>query len=245
MAAVTVVHVMGASFNVIVVVVVVACLILWVLAALVVGMLAVGAMQMARLLELTILKRGLAILAILAILVEVPVAGATSFKATAIAVKSRPADTLAPTLTACITLSALQKPLELDPVAFFQLVTKLTLGGGAKLLVIFFLNRAITKSSKKNTLEVLDESLYRLVTKLMPAADILRVVGVMERHIKPLHLQCSIGLRDVSLREKLRDLKHLFKTMEMVQRACEELFMDAMVSARHQVDVLAIPVFFL
>ncbi len=112
-----VVHVVGASFNVVVVVDVVACLILWVLAALVVGMLAVGTMQMAWLLELTVLKRGLAILAILVILAGVPVAGATSFKATAIAVKSRPADTLAPILTACIMLSALQIPLELDPVA--------------------------------------------------------------------------------------------------------------------------------
>ncbi len=47
-AAITVVHIVGMFFNV-VVAVVCACLILWVLAALVVGMLDVGAMQMARL----------------------------------------------------------------------------------------------------------------------------------------------------------------------------------------------------
>ncbi len=57
---VMVVHVVGAFFKVVVVVV---CmyLVLWILMALVVGMLAVNAMQMAWLVELTILRRGLAI----------------------------------------------------------------------------------------------------------------------------------------------------------------------------------------
>jgi hypothetical protein len=86
-AAVMVVHVVGAFFNVVVVVVVgvVACLILRVLVALIVGMLAVGAMQMTRLVELTILEGGLAILA------RVLVAGATSFEAAMIAIQSSPA----------------------------------------------------------------------------------------------------------------------------------------------------------
>jgi hypothetical protein len=123
-------------------------------------------------------------------------------------------------------------------------VTKLGLGGGAKLLTMFSLDQAIAKSSKKNTLKVLGESLYCLVTELTPAADVLRAVGAMKRHVEPLHLQCGVGLGDISLGEKLRDTKHLFKTMEMVQRAQKELFMDAMVSARRQVDVLAIPGFF-
>jgi hypothetical protein len=57
-AAVIVVHVVGAFFNVVVVVVCV-CFILWVLVALVVGMLAVGAMQMARPVKLTILGGGI------------------------------------------------------------------------------------------------------------------------------------------------------------------------------------------
>ncbi len=122
---------------------------------------------------------------------------------------------------------------------------KLTLGGSAKLLVMFPLNQAIAKSSEKKTLEVLGKSLYCcLVAELTPTADVLRGVGAMKGHVEPLHLQCSVGLRDISLGEKLLGTKHLFKTMEMVQRACEEIFMDAMVSARRQVDVLAIPVFF-
>jgi hypothetical protein len=80
-ATVVVVHGVGAFFN-IVLVVVHACLILWVLTALVVGMLAVNAMQMAWLVELTDLGRGLAITA------RVLVAGATSFKAAMIAIVS-------------------------------------------------------------------------------------------------------------------------------------------------------------
>jgi hypothetical protein len=80
-AAVTVVHVPGAFCNV-VVVVVCTCLILWVLAALVVGMLAVSAMQMAWPVELTVPEQGLAIPT------RVLVAGARSFEAATIAVAS-------------------------------------------------------------------------------------------------------------------------------------------------------------
>jgi hypothetical protein len=106
-------------------------------------------------------------------------------------------------LAACVMLSTLRQPLELVPVTFFQLVTKLAFGSGVKLLVVFPLNQAIAKSSKKNTNKVLGESLYCLVAELMPAADVLRVVGAMKGHVEPLHLQCGIGLGDISLREKL------------------------------------------
>jgi hypothetical protein len=54
-AAIMVVQFVGTFFNVVIVVVVVACLILWVLVALVVRMLAVNTMQMARLVELIVL----------------------------------------------------------------------------------------------------------------------------------------------------------------------------------------------
>jgi hypothetical protein len=77
-ATIMVVHIMGSFFNV-VVVVVCACLILWVLAALIVGMLAVGAMQMARPLKLIVLGGGLASP------MRVLVAGATSFEMATIA----------------------------------------------------------------------------------------------------------------------------------------------------------------
>ncbi len=40
-------------------------------------------------------------------------------------------------------------------------------------------------------------------------------------------------------------MEHLLETMEVVQRACEELLVDAMILTRHQVVVLAIPGFFL
>ncbi len=77
-------HVAGSFFN-IVAVVVCACLILQVLTALAIGMLAVIAMQMARLVDLTILGRGLAIT------VKVLVARGTISKAATIAIGSRPA----------------------------------------------------------------------------------------------------------------------------------------------------------
>ncbi len=74
----------GRIFNV-VIVVVCACLILWVLTALVVRMFAVDTMQMAWLVELTVLGRGLVITA------RVLVARATSSEALIMAVTSRPA----------------------------------------------------------------------------------------------------------------------------------------------------------
>jgi hypothetical protein len=82
--AIMVVHVMGTFFYV-VIVVVRACLILWVLTALVVRMLAVDTMQMAWLVELTVLGRGLVIIR------RVLVARAMSFKVATITVRSRPA----------------------------------------------------------------------------------------------------------------------------------------------------------
>jgi hypothetical protein len=90
-AAIMVVHIVGAFFNVFVVFVC-ACLILWVLMALILRMLAVNAMQMAWLVELTILGRGLAISA------RVLVARATSFEAAMIAITSRPAVTSRPAI---------------------------------------------------------------------------------------------------------------------------------------------------
>ncbi len=120
-AAVMVVHVVGTFFNV-VVAVVCGCLILWVLAALVVGMLAVGAMQMARPVKLTILEGGLAIPT------RVLVAGAMSFEAVTItvangpAVASRPATLLVWVPVARLTLLALREPLELLSVVLFKLM---------------------------------------------------------------------------------------------------------------------------
>ncbi len=118
------------------VVVVCACLVLWVLTALVVGMLAVDTMQMAWLVELTILRRGLAITA------RVLVARATSFKVATIAiasrpaVASRPATMLAMPRTTLVVLSAFQEPLELLLVMLFELMVKFALSSRTKLFVI-------------------------------------------------------------------------------------------------------------
>jgi hypothetical protein len=131
-AAVIVVH---AFFNVFVVAVC-TCLILWALAALVIGMLAAGAMQMTQLVKLNVLKEGLAITP------RVLVARATSFKAATIAIVSRPAIVSVPATAlftapvARVMLLALQEPLELLPVGLFKLIVKLALGSQTKLLVI-------------------------------------------------------------------------------------------------------------
>ncbi len=157
-AAVMVVHLVGAFFNV-VVAVVCACLILRVLAALVVEMLAVGTMQMARPVKVTILEGGLAIP------MRILVGGATSFKAATIAVAGRPAVATRPATllilvpVARVMLLAIQEPLELLSVALFKLMMKLALGSQTKLLVKLPLDQAIADPSKKNTLKVLDKSL--------------------------------------------------------------------------------------
>jgi hypothetical protein len=53
-------------------------------------------------------------------------------------------------------------------------------------------------------------------------------------------------VKDDPLVKKLCDVEHLLETMEMVQRACEELLVDTMVPTRyHVVVILAIPGFFL
>jgi hypothetical protein len=52
-------------------------------------------------------------------------------------------------------------------------------------------------------------------------------------------------MEKIPLGKELCDAEHLLKMMEMVQRACEELLVDAMVPTRRQVVVLlSIPVFF-
>jgi hypothetical protein len=133
-AAVMVVHVIGLFFNVVVVVVVVCmCLVLWVQTALVIRMLVVDAMQMAWLVELTVLRRGLAIT------MRVLVARVTSFEAAKFAiangpaVASRPAIVLMTPHTTVVVLLAFQEPLELLPVMLFKLVAKLVLGSRMKL----------------------------------------------------------------------------------------------------------------
>jgi hypothetical protein len=134
--AVMVVHVVGTFFSVVVAVVCM-CLILWVLAALVVGMLAVGAMQMARPVKLTVLKGDLAIPT------KVLVARVTSFEAATINTANRPAIASRPATllvlvppVARVTLLALQEPLELLSVALFKLMAKLLIGSQMKLLVV-------------------------------------------------------------------------------------------------------------
>ncbi len=62
----------------------------------------------------------------------------------------------------------------------------------------------------------------------------------MKAHVEPLNLQCSIGWGNISSWEKFRDAEHLLKTMEVVHWACEEIFVDPIITARRQVDVLAI-----
>ncbi len=99
-------------------------------------MLAVDTMQMAWLVELTILRRGLVITA------RVLVARATSFEVATIAIASRPAaasrpaTALAMPRTTVVVLLAFQEPLELLPVMLFELMVKLALSSRTKLFVV-------------------------------------------------------------------------------------------------------------
>jgi hypothetical protein len=143
---------------------------------------------MAQLVELAILRRGLAVAT------RVFVVRATSFKVVAIAVASRPAIAnrsaimLATPTTTVVALLAFQEPLELLPVALFELVAELALGSKTKLVVVLLLEYAIAETSKKNTLKVLSKSLQHLVAELAPAVDVLCTIRTMEQHIKPLNL---------------------------------------------------------
>ncbi len=170
-----VVHVLGAFFYIVVVVVLRSCLNLWVMTPLVVGMLTVNAMQMARLVELTVLREGLAINT------RVLVAGArTSFEAATIAVASRPAVDSRPAIalvmprTAVVALSAFREPLELLPVTFFELVAKLALGSRTKLLVVLALDQAIAETSKK----ILSKYLVRVCSVLSLSLRLLQTYSV-------------------------------------------------------------------
>ncbi len=143
------------------------------------GMLAVGAMEMAQLVELAILRRGLAVAA------RVLVVRAKSFKAVVVAVASRPAVANRPAIaiaiptTTVVALSASRKLLELLPVALFEFVAKLELGSKMKLVVELLLKRAIAETSKKNILKVLGKSLHYLVAELVPAADVLCTIDAI------------------------------------------------------------------
>jgi hypothetical protein len=129
---------------------------------------AVNAMQIAWLVQPTLLWRGLAIT------VRVLVVGAMSFEVATIAVTSRPAVASRPAIgfamphTAVVALLAFREPLELLPVALFELVAKLMLGRRTKLLVVLPLYWTIADKSKKNALKVLGKSLQRLVAELAP-----------------------------------------------------------------------------
>ncbi len=67
----------------------------------------------------------------------------------------------------------------------------------------------------------------------------------MKRHVEPLYLKSGVGFSKILLGKELCDVEHLLEMMEMVQKACEELLVDAMVPTRCQVVVLAIPGLFL
>ncbi len=67
----------------------------------------------------------------------------------------------------------------------------------------------------------------------------------MKRHVEPLYLKSGIGGRKIPLGKELCDAEHLLETMEMVQRAREELLVDAMVPTRCQLVLLAISGLFL
>ncbi len=75
--------------------------------------------------------------------------------------------------------------------------------------------------------------------------DILRAIRAVKRHVEPLYLKSGFGWRKIPLEKELCDAEHLLKMMEMIQKAHEELLVDAMVPTRRQVVVLVIPVFFL
>ncbi len=181
-AAIMVVHIVGTFFNNDVGVVVCTCLILWVLMALVVGMLAVDTMQMAQLVELTVLGRGLAIT------VRVLVARATSFKAATIPVTSRPVVASRPAIAfvmphmAVVALSAFQEPLELLPVALFELVMMLALGSRTKLLVVLPLYQAITDTSKKMLLKYM----VRVCNVLPLSLQLLRTYSAQSKRWKDM-----------------------------------------------------------
>jgi hypothetical protein len=92
-----------------------------------------------------------------------------------------------------VALLAFHELLEFLPVALFELMAELVLGSKTKLVVMLFLEHAITEASKKNPLGVLGESLQHLVVELKPAADVLCTICAMEQHIKQLILQSSDG----------------------------------------------------
>ncbi len=63
----------------------------------------------------------------------------------------------------------------------------------------------------------------------------------MKRYVEPLYLKSGVVCRKIPLGKELCDAEHLLKMMDVVQRACEELLVDAMVPTRRQVVVLLIP----
>jgi hypothetical protein len=95
---------------------------------------------MAQLVQLAVLRRGLAITA------RVLVVKATSFEVATIAVARRPAVTSIPAIVLAtqhmtvVALSAFQEPLELPPVTLLKLVAELALGSKTKLFIVLLLD---------------------------------------------------------------------------------------------------------
>jgi hypothetical protein len=53
----------------------------------------------------------------------------------------------------------------------------------------------------------------RFIAEPASASDVLRAIRLVKAHVKPLNLQSSVGARDVSLGEKLRNSQHFLEPM--------------------------------
>jgi hypothetical protein len=110
-------------------------------------------------------------------------------------------------------------------------VTILVASFHANLFLAELAKRTVGHSRNKTALEIFHESCELLTTEFTPAAEIFRAIAAVEAYIKPLNLQRSVGVWDVSLWEHLRDTQHLFQPMEMVPRQDEDILMDFEIAA--------------
>jgi hypothetical protein len=122
----------------------------------------------------------------------------------------------------------------------FQFASHLASGGLSDLIVPLLHQRAVRYFHVVNSLKIFSQRHQHLNVEFHAASNEFGAVAFVVAHVEPFHLQRDIRIRQVAGRKLSGDAQHLLESMEMIHRRHHEFLVEHMISAGHQVDVLAI-----
>ena len=214
--------------------------------ALVEGMLALRPMDVAgRSLENLVLSLGgrLVVPAVVALEVATLVPVVAPVRATLVEDSTMRVAPLLVTLLASIAL--IREVANLVVVALRHVMAEFALGAKLDLFLSLLGERAVGHLRIVDRVEVLADGRECLVTETSSALEVPVAVLLVERHIKPLDLECVVWPRHVAGRESFSRAKHLLKSAEMIEWLRHHRLLKGVVPSRLKVNVLPIPRLFL